>query len=379
MLPKEVVILFIAVASSAAYGADYHEPDINNDFGVKAPGQKVSAAVHPPGTVLTGKNISAGGFTWLGGPQTFTATVLPVTGGVHLGKFAGTYAPTGTGTGTGIVPRVFDWDMQSHGVVVQLTSQTYAHAADFPKTPDTRLKIGICEKVSITSPVALDTWYAVHGMPTSGPSGTTFVWSAPDYPGTFQVTGFYKTYPTSITFEVVAPNDVKLAKVSEFSPGRNEIGAGFYSEVVVWPIDVSFLDFSWKEEAGPAANPIITTGYFSWYALHPLVPPTDGLSVWNHHPNPDWVLLNEHNLVGETMTDLAAFVAKNRRRFTSHIVAANELRYDIPNIYQTPNASVTAVITHINQTGRMARTLQSVTSTMVKGDQSATPRVATVR
>lgn len=379
MLHNKLSLLFIAISVSAAYGADYHEPDINNDFGVKVPGQRVSAEVHPPGTVLTGKNTSAGGFTWLGGPQTFTATVVPVTGGVHLGKFSGTYAPRGTGG----VPRVFDWDMQSHGVVVQLTSQTYAHAADFPKTPDTRLKIGITEKVSITSNVAMDTWYAVHGTPTSGPAGTSFVWSAPDYPGTFQVTGYYKSYPTSIIFEVVTPNDVKLTKTQDFSPNRNQIGAGMESDVVVWPIDVSFVDFSWKEEGGRAADPLTTSGYFNWYAYHPATPPKNGLSPWNHHPNPDWLLLNDNNKVyvpgSETGGDRAWFFIANTPRNTRHIDAVNELLYSIPNIYQTPDASASAVITHIYQTGRMARVQKSVTSTQDKDDQSTIPRVAIIR
>lgn len=372
----------MALSGSVAYGADYHEPDINNDFGVKVPGQQVSSAVHPPGTVLIGKNTSTGGFAWLGGPQTFTATVVPVTGGVHLGKFVGTYAPRGTGGGA---PRVFDWDMQSHGVIVQLTSQTYAHAADFPKTPDTRLKIGIAEKVSITSSVAMDSWYAVNGMPTSGPAGTSFVWSAPNYPGTFQVTGYYKTYPTSLTFEVVAPNEVKFTKTSEILPNRNQIGAGLRCDIVVWPIDVSFVDFSWKEEGGKAADPLTQSGFFSWYSYHPVIPPKDGLSPMNHHPNPNWILLDDHNLVGipgsatSQNGDSAYFVLGNIPRNTRHIDVANELLYSIPNIYQTPDASVTEVITHIYQTGRMARVQKSVTSTQDKGDQSAIPRVALIK
>ncbi len=117
------VLMLSAIALGVCRAADYTEPDATNDFGTKLRGDTVTAKVNPPGTVLTGKNVTAGGFVWTGGPQSFTGTIPQDAPSAHEGFFTKTWTVSGSVQSP---QRDLTWDMKSKAKVkpdVAITSQ----------------------------------------------------------------------------------------------------------------------------------------------------------------------------------------------------------------------------------------------------------------
>ncbi len=119
-------------------GADYNQTE---NFGVKKPGDRVGFTVTPPGTVLTGNVTNPGGFMWIGGPATWTGTVMPDSPAQHSGAFDGTYKPNGSGSGES---RTYTWHVDTNAVVVKVVT---AEAKVFEKDL-AHVKVG--ELVSFT-------------------------------------------------------------------------------------------------------------------------------------------------------------------------------------------------------------------------------------
>lgn len=92
---------------SAAFCADHNQ---TTPFGTVNPGQGLTATVTPPGTVISGNVVMAGGFQWAGGPSSWTTSVPTSFAGTHSGEFSGNYTVSG---GTGGTPRIFSWDLKT--------------------------------------------------------------------------------------------------------------------------------------------------------------------------------------------------------------------------------------------------------------------------
>lgn len=96
------------------FGADY---DQTEHLGNKIPGDAVSATVNPPGTVLTGGVTDNGGWPWVGGPQSFSATVPQTFVGAHASRFDGTWTREGGAGGQGGSTNVLTWRMDTNASV----------------------------------------------------------------------------------------------------------------------------------------------------------------------------------------------------------------------------------------------------------------------
>jgi hypothetical protein len=164
-----------------------------------------------------------------------------------------------------------------------ISSATIESAPD--GTADNRPKVGIHEAVELTTGAAAN-WTASAGTPAAATAKDPFVWTAPDTAGTATIhaTSSAPAAACSIALTVVTPASLKFSKKSEDAYAAGVEGAGMRCDVDVQPLDVSFAHVAWLEVPGPAAH---VTGYWADWQKR-------GSDI-SHHPNPNWVPLNNLN------------------------------------------------------------------------------------
>lgn len=160
----------------------------------------------------------------------------------------------------------------------------------------------------------------------------TFIWTAPDIPGTFTIVArpsassgepFYNSHEKDMT--VIVPNDVKLKKGRDWTNYKpTYAGVGFTGIINIYPMSVSFADIETKEGEAPP----ITSGFF------------DRPTYRKKHPEGNWVGTDDRNKAGP---DDAATVppgyqpVAGSRKFKYGIHA-----WQIPWFYQSAGGSAAA-------------------------------------
>lgn len=153
-----------------------------------------------------------------------------------------------------------------------ITTRTLASAPD--GTADTRITVGVNERVEMTVTGAPATWVASSGTITPI-VGNTVVWTAPDTSGPSLITA---TQPTgsscSVAMIVLSPASALLTRKTDVGYTAGLAGSGFVADLTVMPISVSFSRIEVMEGSVAA----VATGYYDvvlgWNgAIHP---PTAG-------------------------------------------------------------------------------------------------------
>jgi PKD repeat protein len=178
---------------------------------------------------------------------------------------------------------------KSGSVTVKVASLTTRTVATVP-TDRTRLTIGSCEEVDVTSTETGNWNVSAGGGMVAPPSGTVTRFTAPEAGGASTVT---ITFPggghCDIAFTVTAPGGVTMFKHDEIAIPAGTQGAGMHTDILITPINVSYYNIEILEIPGPASN---VTGYYANYLTN-----NPGTDI-SHHPGTAWVgLLNTTNLV----------------------------------------------------------------------------------
>lgn len=350
-------LLGLSAIASCAFAADpapYGIPSqkgFHYDYGTRLPGDVLDLSVTPdPGYQLTAGIDNGTSAGWSGGPA-YTCIVPLSFAGVHEGHFKGNYWKDG---GEGTPP---EWNGSASAGILKLTSETVLSAPD--GTPDTRLKIAVTEKVTITANFPVDQWYAPAGDPHSGPGGTTFAWKAPEVGGSYSVFALVGSRSAQITFEVIPPSDVVYNLVAKLSPPAGFFGVRLQTTPNFEPMDVCFEGVGLKEQGGSAADPVFTTGFFAWYGT---------LNSLNHGPNPSYIPSDDSNYI--PIVDEAKFQFFNTAANISHISPSqNLLHYRIPNLFEA-GSTTDQFLKNISQDQSVSLSAGIITSQVSKAGLS---------
>lgn len=149
---------------------------------------------------------------------------------------------------------------------------------------NTRTEVGVGEIVDFTGSVA-GTWTADIGT-SSGPSSTTFRWTAPATTSntTATITLTVGTQTATKTMTVVPPDSISMTNVSSHAALVGAGGACMLTEVTIGPSNVCLGAIQWLEVPGPATG-ITTPGFFTKYSAATLY----------HNPNLSYVAINDSN------------------------------------------------------------------------------------
>ena len=277
MIVRALTVRLIVLASIPAlvWAADHYE---YHDLGILRPGEPTSARVSPPGTVVSGRNVSSSLIVWAGGPQQFTGTVSLTGAGAHEGFFHGTYTKGGAGRGSG-PGRVLEWDMKTAAKIADITLTSETEYTAPGNADNTRTTVGVCEDVVITSNVTMDAWYCLRGSLSSNTAGKSVTWTAPEFADSVSVFAYKDGYARSIRFTVLSPTLFYASKINhnELIPA-DRIGTQMQCEVILRPTTVSFANLFWLEEGGAAANATSATGVFGYIAQQSGIP-----WIYSHH------------------------------------------------------------------------------------------------
>ena len=167
-----------------------------------------------------------------------------------------------------------------------VTNTATVHAPD--GTPDTRTTIGVNETISFSAGGQVADWTADSGWPAARGVRATFLWAAPEQPGTSRITA---TIPAtgqtcSIDMTVVAPASIRMTSFDEQAFPAGSAGASMRLIVRVHPRNVNFGWVSLLEDPGPAAG---VTGYFA-------ARQAAGVDL-SHHPNPNFTRFQFNNTI----------------------------------------------------------------------------------
>ena len=171
-----------------------------------------------------------------------------------------------------------------------ITHETKFAAPD--GSPKTRTLVGVGEVVTFSGSVA-GSWKASAGLPLTGPSGTKFIWTAPDRAASVTIDLTVGKATATKTFTVCEPTGIRgKKKGADLSFPAGTQGAGMKLVFNYDPMTVSFGNIFAKEVSGDASN---ITGYFK------KVPAAD-----LHHDSGDqFTRIGEDNK--DTATDEASF------------------------------------------------------------------------
>jgi hypothetical protein len=191
-----------------------------------------------------------------------------------------------------------------------INSRTDMKAPD--GSPDTRKKVAMGEVVFFDVGGAVVDWTASAGWPPIRKGRSTYAWELPT-PGTATITA---TDPAtgataSVEIEAVAPEQLKMVKVSEDTQAAGTGGAGMVLSPRFGPRNVNFGNVEWLEQPG---GPSSVSGYFA--DLQALG------ADWNHYPNPNFLRINAN------LTDHAAIFGLPAP------FKAGSFHWEIPNAFR---------------------------------------------
>lgn len=192
----------------------------------------------------------------------------------------------------------------------QINSRTDMKAPD--GSPDTRKKVAMGEVIYFDVGGRVVDWTASAGWPPRRRGRSTYAWELPE-PGTATITA---TDPdtgetASVDIEAVAPDDLKMVKLSEDVQAPGTGGAGMILSPRFGPRNVNFGNVEWLEQPG---GPSSVTGYFADLQA--------AGADWNHYPNPDFLRINRH------LTDHAAIFGLPAP------FKAGSFHWEIPNAFR---------------------------------------------
>lgn len=148
---------------------------------------------------------------------------------------------------------------------VALTSQ----AEEANPGPRTRTRLGVGERVVLTVTGGAGKW-SVSGGKISAKAGTTVTLTAPQRPGTAEVTVDVGGTKASLSFTVIAPNSVSMVMVANNHEDNSFPNAGMTLQPYFGPDDVNFANVTFTEDDVGAK----ATGYW------------DEFNGVGHSPNP---------------------------------------------------------------------------------------------
>jgi hypothetical protein len=147
---------------------------------------------------------------------------------------------------------------------------------------NTRKTVGVGEAVDLTASAA-GTWSASAGT-ASGPSSTTFRWTAPATAGTVAIRLTSGNQQATETITVVAPTGISMRNVGSHASLVGTGGACMLTEVTLLPTSVCLGAVQWLEVPGPATG---IKGFFEKYSA----------STLHHDPNPNYAVINDSNIM----------------------------------------------------------------------------------
>ena len=174
----------------------------------------------------------------------------------------------------------------AHGAPAQAPAPTISHAtvkAAPSGASNARRRIGVAEVVDFTGAVA-GTWTASAGTPRTGPSSTTFQWTAPPLAAAVTVALSVGRRSARSAITVVPPRSISMRNVGSHAAQVGAGGACMLTEVTFRPTDVCLGAIQWLEVAGPATS---VSGFFKKYTAAQL----------RHRPNADYALVNDANIM----------------------------------------------------------------------------------
>jgi len=138
-----------------------------------------------------------------------------------------------------------------------ITTRTLAAAPN--GAPDSRSKVGVNEQVELIASVFV-TWSATGGT-LSTTTGKKTIWTAPETASNETIRATPGASIATIcekTFDVVAPNQRVLSKTSNHAYTAGRAGSGFFANINIHPLDVSFARIQVREESVLST----ATGYY---------------------------------------------------------------------------------------------------------------------
>lgn len=184
-----------------------------------------------------------------------------------------------------------------------------------------RTTIGVGERVNFLVNHAA-TFAATTGTPTeASASSNSFAWQAPAEAGTATITATSGPRTASITFNIVAPDNVSMTRVNSWSIEGGVAGAVMECTMLFSPLNVSFGYANIKEISGPGAN---VSGFFNQYSASQLY----------HNASADWTELKRNNMPPPGKGDTAGLPNLGTGPFS-----AGTLDYVIPYHYRLDGES----------------------------------------
>lgn len=126
---------------------------------------------------------------------------------------------------------------------------------------DSRLKVGVGEKVELTASAVGD-WTATAGTPRALAGANKYVWTAPNRAASVTITFVSGTHTITKVFSVIEPNAITGTNKREIRYSAGAQGAGMKLRFKYHPLTVSFGNVENKEVSHAATN---VNGY---YLLH---------------------------------------------------------------------------------------------------------------
>lgn len=316
-----------------------------HDFGTVSPGDVL--VVHVKADVcheLVSGFVTGGSPVWVGsGLFTATATIPSSQSGHHNGTFAGKYRYTcgggNSGSGGGDLP---DWTGSAEAEVsCKIVSRAEKTTPD--GTPRTRTTVAVCEKVRFNlDPVDPADWVATAGKPLMEGPALFFNWTAPETPQDVTITATSSTgMVCSIDIKVIQPEGVRFIRVTK-TPNVLEVFA--YPELL--PQSVNFSYAVWREEPGPASDPI--GGNKAIADQDPEYLTRLGFDGIAHNPSPHYSVIEEDNVSKDP--DRFAGATPQRNPYTNEVMYGG-FTWAIPYSYKCADnaAGGGIVFTTVNQ------------------------------
>lgn len=220
-----------------------------------------------------------------------------------------------------------DDETESPADACTIKSKTVAHAP--AGTPDDRMTVGVCENVNFTVGAGIQSadWEADSGRAGPRKQQTTLMWKAPERPGPSKITARIPFLQQTCTryMNVVAPNDITMKKLSEFTYPGDTPGAGMTLQPLIHPLNVSFDGIEILEEGGKEdreAKNIL--GYFTMFDPEELA----------HAPNKLWASVLENN---KTLAWDSAFFKLGPQ--SPGLWAWGTYQWEINNLYRCAGSS----------------------------------------
>ncbi len=145
-----------------------------------------------------------------------------------------------------LVKGVLGWGAPATAAPVGPVTLTSACEEAQP-APRTRTKLGVGERVVLTVTGGAGNW-TVSGGKISAKTGTTVTLTAPERPGTSEVTVDVGGTTASLTFTVVAPDVVRMQRVGQNHDDNSYPNAGMTLQPYFGPDDVNFVNVSFVED-----------------------------------------------------------------------------------------------------------------------------------